>query len=187
MVSLAQLWLPILLSAVFVFLASSAIHMAFKYHNKEYRGLSNEDEVRAALRKSNPAPGLYFIPYCADMKEMDTPEMKQKWTEGPNAMLTVSPSGVPGMGPQLVQWFIYSVVVSLVAGYLASRTIAPGAGYLAVFRVVGCVAFVAYGFAYIPTSIWFKRPWSATGKDLFDALVYGLLTAGTFGWRWPAA
>ncbi len=156
MVSLAQLWLPILLSAVFVFLASSVIHMAFTYHNKEYHGLGNEDEVRAVLRKANAAPGLYFIPYCADMKQMDTPEMKQKWAEGPNVMLTVSPAGVPNMGPP-------------------------------VFRVVGCVAFLAYGFAYIPTSIWFKRPWSATGKDLLDALIYGLLTAGTFGWRWPVA
>jgi hypothetical protein len=121
------------------------------------------------------------------MKEMGSDAMKQKWTEGPNAQVTISPSGVPNMGPQLAQWFVYSVVVSLFAGYVASRTIAPGAGYLPVFRVVGCVAFVAYGFAYLPTSIWFKRPWSATTKDLFDALVYGLLTAGTFGWRWPAA
>ena len=89
------------------------------------------------------------------------------------------------MGPQLVQWFLFAVVVSLVAGYLGSRTLPSTATYLAVFRVVGCTAFLGYGFAYIPTSIWFKRPWSATGKDLLDALVYGLLTGGAFGWLWP--
>ncbi|MDX2120092.1 MAG: hypothetical protein SF070_03400 [Gemmatimonadota bacterium] len=187
MVSLADLWAPILLSAFLVFLASSVIHMALKYHNKEYRGFSNEDEVRAAIRKGTPAPGLYFVPYCADMKDMGTPAMQQKMTEGPIAYVTVAPSGVPAMGPQLVQWFLFSVVVSVVSAYLASRTLAAGTAYLSVFRIAGCAAFLAYGFAYIPTTIWFKRPWSATLKDLFDALVYGLLTGGTFGWLWPQA
>jgi len=32
MVSLAALWLPILLAAVFVFIASSIIHMVLPYH-----------------------------------------------------------------------------------------------------------------------------------------------------------
>jgi hypothetical protein len=187
MVALTQLWVPILLSAVFVFLASSVIHMALKYHNSDYKGFSNEDEIRAAIRKSGAGPGMYFLPYCADMKEMGTDAMKQKWAEGPNAQVIVTPNGVPTMGPQLMQWFVYNLLISLVAGYIASRTLAPGAGYLPVFRVVGCVAFAAYGFATIPASIWFKRPWSATLKELFDALIYGLLTAGTFGWRWPAA
>lgn len=186
MVTFAQLWLPILLSAVFVFFASAIFHMALKYHNSEYRGFSNEDEVRAAIRKGSPAPGLYFLPYFADMKDCNTPEAQQKLQEGPIAYVTISPAGLPKMGPQLGQWFVFAVVVSLVAAYVASRTLAPGTDYLSVFRVAGCVAFLAYGFAYIPTSIWFKRPWSATGKDLFDALVYGLLTGGTFGWLWPA-
>ncbi len=186
-VTLGQLWVPILVSAVLVFLLSSVIHMALKYHNSEYRGLSNEDEVMAALRKGGATPGLYILPYCSDMKEMGKPEMQRKLTEGPIAYVTVSPSGMPNMGPQLAQWFLFTVVVSLFAAYLASRTVPAGASYLTVFRVVGCTAFMAYGFAGIPTSIWFKRPWSATGKDLFDALLYGLVTAGTFGWRWPAS
>lgn len=185
MVALVELWAPILVSAFLVFVASSVIHMALKYHNKEYRGFSNEDEVRAAIRKGNPSPGLYFVPYFADMKECGTPQAEQKLVEGPIAHVTVSPSGKMNMGPQLMQWFIFSVVVSVISAYMASRTLAPSTEYLAVFRIAGCTAFLAYGFAYIPTTIWFKRPWSATLKDLFDALVYGMITGGTFGWLWP--
>jgi hypothetical protein len=29
------------------------------------------------------------------------------------------------------------------------------------------------------------QPWSMTFKEVIDGLVYGLLTAGTFGWLWP--
>ena len=48
--------------------------------------------------------------------------------------------------------------------------------------IAGAVAFVAYGIAYIQDSIWFGRPWPITARYIFDALIYGLLTGGTFGW-----
>ena len=48
--------------------------------------------------------------------------------------------------------------------------------------VVGATAFIAHGIAGIPDSIWFGRPWSLTAKNMFDALLYGLLTGGAFGW-----
>ena len=82
MVSLGQLWLPILLSAVLVFVMSSIIHMVFRYHNKDYTPLPNEDAVRAALRAGNPAPKQYIFPYAADPKECTTPEMQRKFIEG---------------------------------------------------------------------------------------------------------
>jgi len=33
--------------------------------------------------------------------------------------------------------------------------------------------------------IWMGKPWSSVIKDLADALIYGLLSAGVFGWLWP--
>ena len=57
--------------------------------------------------------------------------------------------------------------------------------YLTVFRVVGSAAFMAYGLGAIPGAIWMGRPWSAVIKELVDAVIYALLTAGTFGWLWP--
>lgn len=40
--------------------------------------------------------------------------------------------------------------------------------------------------ALLQNSIWYKRKWSSTLKSMADGLVYALVTAGTFGWLWPA-
>ena len=183
---LGALWLPIVLSAVLVFVVSSIIHMVLKYHNRDYTRLPNEDAVRAALRAGNPEPRQYVIPYCAEMKEMESPEMRQKYVEGPVGVLNLRRPGPPTMGPMLLQWFLFALGVSFFVGYVAAITIeAPGATYLEVFRVVGTTAFLAYAAGQIPAAIWMGKPWSVAWKEVFDGLVYGLVTAGTFGWLWP--
>ncbi|HEY3271714.1 MAG TPA: hypothetical protein VGJ89_10925 [Geothrix sp.] len=184
-ISLAHLWLPIVLSAVLVFVASSLIHMVLKWHNSDYRALSNEEEVRAAIRKGSPAPGQYVIPHCGDMKEMGKPEVQQKYKDGPVGFLVLSPSGVPNMGKSLGQWFIYSLAVAFMAAYVASRTLAPGTHYLQVFRVVGAVSFLTYAGGSVQAGIWMGKPWRSVVKDLIDGLIYGLVSAGAFGWLWP--
>ena len=185
MVSLAHLWLPILLSAVFVFIASSIIHMALKWHNSDYHGLPNEDEARAAIRKDNPAPGMYVIPYCADMKEMGSEAMKAKYKEGPMGFLLLRPAGPMNMGKSLGMWFVYLLLVSLFAGYLGAHTLPMGDPYLHVFRVIGTAAVMAYAFSSIPMGIWWGQPKGAVIKDMLDGIIYALVTAGTFGWLWP--
>jgi hypothetical protein len=182
---LGALWLPIVLSAVLVFVASAIIHMVLKYHNRDYKGLPNEDAVRAALRAGNPEPRQYIIPYCADMKDMESPEMQQKYIEGPVGVLHLRRPGPPTMGPMLLQWFLFVLVVSFFLGYLAAITIEPGAQYLRVFRVVGVAGFLAYAAGQVPAAIWMGKPWPVAWKEVFDGLVYGLITAGTFGWLWP--
>src|SRR5258708_21809114 len=134
-VSLEQLWIPIVASAVGVFIASSLIHMVFKWHNVDYRKLANEDDVRAVVRASSPAPGQYIIPHCADMKLLQTPEFQQKFKDGPVAFLFVRPSRPPTMGPALGQWFVLNLVVALLAAYLASKTLATTATFMQVCRV----------------------------------------------------
>jgi hypothetical protein len=185
MVSLGALWIPILLSAVIVFFTSFLIHMVVKYHNSEYHKLPNEDAVRAAIRAGNPTPAQYVIPHCADMKEMELPEVKAKYVEGPVGLLYIKASGPYTMGPALGQWFVFTLVVSVFVAYVAAHTVQSGTAYLEVFRVVGTVAFLAYGAGVVPAAIWMGKPWSGTLKELFDGLVYGLVTAGTFGWLWP--
>jgi hypothetical protein len=185
MVSLGALWLPILLSAVFVFILSSIIHMVLKYHASDYRRLANEDAVRAAIRSGNPAAGQYVTPHVADMKLMDTPEVKQKFAEGPVALMYLRKPGAVNMGPSLGAWFLFSLVVSFFVAYVASHVFGPGAQYLDVFRIVGATAFLAYAAGQVPNAIWMGKPWSVTMKEVFDGLLYGLVTAGAFGWLWP--
>jgi hypothetical protein len=184
-VSLLQLWLPILLSAVCVFAASSLVHMVLKWHASDYNALTNEEEVRAAIRKGTPSPGQYVLPHCADHKDMDKPEMLQKYQDGPVAFLVVAPNGPPAMGAALGKWLAFCALVAFMAAYIASRTLLPGTHYLQVFRVVGATSFMAYGFGSISAAIWMGKPWGSAAKDLADALIYGLLSAGIFGWLWP--
>ncbi len=186
MVSLTALWLPIVLSAAVVFIASSVIHMVFKYHNSEYHKLPNEEKLLDAMRAENVAPGFYAFPHCGSAKEMGSPEMQERYKKGPCGMLNVIPTGPPAMAKKLVGWFVYCLVVGFFAAYLASRTLAPGTHYLQVFRVVGCVSFMGYGFAHLSDGVWNMKLWSMSLKHLFDGLVYGLLTAGVFGWLWPS-
>jgi hypothetical protein len=185
MVTLAQLWIPILLSAVLVFIASTVIHMVLKWHNSDYHKLSNEDEVRAAIRAGSPTPGLYLMPFCGDMKDMQKPEFQQKFVEGPIGYLALRPNGMPKMGPSLTQWFIFTLVLGAIAAYVASRALPSGASFLQVCRVVGALTFLAYAGGSFQNSIWMGKTWSSTGKDVLDAVIFAAITAATFGWLWP--
>ncbi|MGI9273221.1 MAG: hypothetical protein ACR2QT_15715 [Woeseiaceae bacterium] len=178
--TILDLWLPILVAGVVCFLASSVIWAVLKYHNRDYSSTDREDDVRAALKGAKP--GYYILPYCADYADMEKPEMKQKLSDGPVAYISVAPNGMPAMGPKMFSMLIYFLLVSVICAYIVTRTIAPDADYLAVFRIAGTVAFIANGLAVIPESIWFARPWPMTVKNMFDALVYALLTGGIFGW-----
>jgi len=187
MTTIAALWLPILLSAVIVFIASSIIHMAPLWHRGECPAVPDQDRVMDALRPFALKPGEYMLPRAGDMKAMKTPEFIEKLKRGPVLIMTVLPNGPISMSKALVQWFVYTVIVGLFAAYVASRVLAPEADYLAVFRVAGTTAFVAYAVGLWQQSIWYNRPWSTTLKMTFDGLIYGLLTGGVFGWLWPAA
>ncbi len=184
MVPLTALWLPIVLSAVIVFVASSLIHMLLGYHNSDYHKLPDEDKVLAAMRSANPQPGLYVLPHCTH-KDMKSPGMMEKFKQGPVGFLTVRPNGPPAIPKFMGQWFGYCLVIGFFVAYLTGRVLGPGTPYPAVFRVAGCAGFMAYGLGGLSNGIWKGQPWSSVIKEAFDGLIYGLLTAGTFGWLWP--
>jgi hypothetical protein len=185
MVPALTLWVPILASAVLVFVASSIIHMVLPYHKNELRKLPKEDEVMEALRKFNIAPGDYAVPCAGSMEAMKSPAFLEKMKAGPVVFMTVRPSGPPTMTTSLGLWFVYSIFVSFFAAYMAGRAVGPGAPYLAVFRFAGAAAFAAYSIALVQQSIWYGRNWGTTWKSVFDGFVYACLTAGVFGWLWP--
>jgi hypothetical protein len=186
MVPILSLWLPILLSALVVFVASSITHMVLTYHRNDMRRLPAEDEVMSALRKFDIPPGDYMMPCAGSPKEMNNPAFLDRMKAGPVAVMTVMPSGVPTMGKNLAMWFVYCLAISIFAAYITGRALRPEVEYLAVFRFAGATAFIGYAAALWQNSIWYKRAWSTTLKSTFDGLVYALLTAGVFGWLWPA-
>ena len=184
MTGISQLWLPILLSAVAVFLASSVIHMLSPWHKSDYPKLANEDQVLDALRPLAIPPGDYFIPRPSGREEMSSPAFKEKVKRGPVMVFTVMPAEMP-MARNLVLWFLYTVVVGLFSAYVAARALRVGARYGLVFRFTGVTAFLAYSAALWQMLIWYRRAWITTIKSTVDGLIYALLTACTFAYFWP--
>jgi hypothetical protein len=184
MTFLHTLWLPILLSSVFVFIASSIIHMVLPWHKSDYTKVPEEDKVIGALRPLAIPPGDYMVPSCKP-EEMKSPEFIEKLNKGPVMVVTVIPNGPFSMGKSLLLWFLYLVVVSIFAGYITFHALPVGAGYRSVFRFAGATSFMGFSLAIWQMSIWYRRKWWTTIKATIDGLIYAGLVGGTFGWLWP--
>jgi hypothetical protein len=180
-----SLWLPVLVSAVVVFVLSSIAHMALKHHKADYKRLPSEDAVAAALRPIPPR-GLYMLPYCEHSSAMKDPKFMKRYEEGPNALVTVLPNGAPQMGKLLLLWFGLCLLVSFVAAYIARHTLQPGEEGMTVMQITGAVAFTGYGIGPIQDAIWKGIPWSNSLRGIADAVVYAVATGFVFRLLWPA-
>jgi hypothetical protein len=185
MTGLLELWLPIVLSAVAVFVLSSVIHMMTPWHKSDYPKIPNEDRVRDILRPLAIPPGDYMIPRPSSTQEMRSPEFAEKVRQGPVIMMTVMPSGPLSMRNNLIMWFLYSCVVGVFAAYVAGHALPHGATMGSIVRFVGTTAFVGYALALWQNSIWYHKAWLTTTKSTIDSLVYALATGAVFAWLWP--
>ena len=185
MVCICHLWLPILVAAVLVFVASSLIHMVVKWHNADDLQLPNEDEVRAAIRHGNPKPGQYILPH-SHMEERAKPEARQKYEEGPVGLITLGANGMPNMGKALGGWFVFNLAIATAVGFLLLHTTTAGVSHRHVFRIAAAITFLVHAGGALPAAIWMGRPWRIVAKEVVDGLVYGLVTGAAFGWLWPS-
>ena len=186
MVSLTALWLPIVLSAVIVFFVSAAVWMVMPHHKQDFKQAGDDEAAMDALRPHFSAPGMYYVPF-AEGDEMRSEAYKERVRRGPVAIIKVrSAESTLNMGPAMGKSILLYLVISFFVAYLAAQTLGPGADYLRVFQVTGTAAFLAYGFIGYQESIWFALPGSVAFKHSLDGLAYSLLTAGMFGWLWPA-
>ena len=185
MTGLGALLVPILLSAVLVFVVSSIIHMVLPWHKNDYARLPNEDQARAALGPLAIPPGDYIVPRPSSTQEMRSPEFAEKVRQGPNLVLTVLPNGRWNMGRNLAFWFLYAVVVGSFAAYIAGSALPPGAEFKQVLCFAGVTAFVGYSLALWQMSIWYRRALGTTIRATIDGLIYALLTGSVLGWLWP--
>ncbi len=180
MLELTALWLPVVLSAVLVFVASSILHMVLPFHRGDYDKLPDEDAVLELFRAQEAGAGNYVAPHCVTPEERASEEMRAKLARGPLLFATVIPK--IAMGKQLVSWFIFCLVIGGLVAYVASFTVPKDADYMAVFRLTSMVAFLGYAGASASESIWMGRKWSTSLKHIVDGVIYSLLTAGVFGW-----
>ena len=185
MVPLSALLLPVLLSAVLVFVASSILHMVTPWHKSDYPKVPNEDRAMDAIRGLGIPPGDYMMPRPSSREEMKSPAFAEKFKRGPVMVFTVMPSGSMAMGKPLTLWFIYALVVGIFAAYVAGSALPPGAPFRSVMRFACTTAFVGYALALWQLSIWYHRSWTITIKATVDGLIYALLTGAALGWLWP--
>ena len=185
MVTIPALIIPILVATALVWIVSALVWTVLPWHKSDFSALPDEAAALSALNPQNLAPGQYDFPHITSPADMKEAGIRQKFEDGPAGFMTVLPRGVPPMGKAMALTGVFYLLVSVAVAYIASRTLVAGADYMAVFRITGTVAWMTYGAAIIPEGIWFGRPWSNIFKGLFDAFLYGLLTAGAFSGLWP--
>ncbi len=185
MVSLSALWLPILVSAVAVFIVGFVLNMLMPHHRSDFSKVENEDGLQDAIRNHGMTKGQYYIPYANTAQMMKDPDFVKRAERGPVAFIHVVDNGVGPKPQQLGIYFLHLLVVGFFVAYVSGLAMGEGTSYLKVFQIAGTTAILAHCGALIGNSIWWGFTWSSTFKHVFDGVLYGLVTAGVFGWLWP--
>jgi hypothetical protein len=155
------------------------------FHKGDFGRAPGQEALLYAFRKANVPPGDYVLPHAGSMEAMKDPAYVAEMERGPVVIMTVAKGAKPSMGGSLGLWFLYAVLVSVIAAYVTGHAVPAGGGYRSVMRFAGCTAFVGYSLALLQNSIWYKRAWRTTALYMADGLLYGLVTGGAFGWLWP--
>ncbi len=181
-----SLLLPVVVSAVAVFVLSMIIHMT-SWHRRDYVKLPDEDGVLKALRPFNLPPNDYAVPHPGTGEYMKSPEYDAKRAGGPVLFLTVLPSGPWNLGKIMGLWFVFVVVVSAIVACVVGTIMPPGGNAHAVFHHIAVITFLSYALGAVPMSIWYERKWSTTFRSAVDALLYALACGWIFSMMWPNA
>jgi hypothetical protein len=179
-----SLLLPIVVSAVAVFVLTLIIHMT-PWHRSDYIRLPDEDGVMKVLRPLNIPPNDYMVPHPGSGEYMRSPEYDAKRAAGPVMIVTVAPSGPWNIGKMMGLWLLFAVTVSASMACVVGTIVPPGGNRHAVFHHVGVITFLTYAMGAVPLSIWYHRKWSTTLKTAVDSLLYALATGWIFAMMWP--
>lgn len=180
---LAQLWLPILLSAVALFFASFVSWMVLGLHLKDWKNPPDEAKLTRALIESGLERGTsYMLPGCGDPTRMKDPAFQKRLAEGPNGIITVFDRN--DMGRNLVLTFVYFLVTSACLAYLGTIGLPRGTVFVTVFRFFAAAGLLTHLAAMVPQSVWFKN--RIVGHTI-EAVAYALILGGIFGALWPTA
>lgn len=179
-VTVVELWMPIVVSAVVVWITSAIVWMALPHHKKDIKTLPDADTIPNLTRDLKP--GVYLWPNC----EQNSEEFKKRFNEGPWGSMTVLP-GKPNMLRNMAGVFLVYVVIGVFVAYVTGLAREPGAEFLEVFRVAGAVALASYCLGWMPNALFFGKPGRFWLTDLADCVVYALITGVVFALLWPDA
>ncbi len=181
---LIPLWLPILLSAVVVWIISAIVWMALPHHKRDFIALPDEDGLMDYLRTSGIKPGNYVFPDFRDHKAMKSPKVEKALNEGPVGHLSIWPTPLT-MASKMVATFVVYLIVSILIGYLTRVALPGDAPFAKVFQIAATAGILAYCFSFIPNGVWFGAYKRTIVANIVDGIFYGLITGAIFAWRWP--
>lgn len=176
-----QLWLPILVSSVVLFVASSIAWTVLTHHDSDFQRIPQEDPFMASVRGLSLPAGSYIFPHMTH-KDAKDPAAQEKYRQGPRGKIVVW--DMPHMGRNLGLTFLLFLVIAAVVAYAAWVAMGPGIGFTKAFRVVGTIGVLVFASSGQLNAIWFPR---RTFNDFLDGIVYGLLMGAIFGYFWPSA
>ena len=177
-----SLILPIVLSAVALFIASFLSWMVLQLHKQDWVKLAQEEKFIEAARGCDIPPGSYAFPACGCPEEMKSDEFKKKLEAGPHGIMTVF--GPISMGRNLGLTFVYFLVASFCLAYLTTLAVPPGADFMKVFRFVATAGFMTFYSAIVPHAIWFK---CRIVGHLIESVAFAAIIGAIFAAMWPAA
>ncbi len=186
MTPITSLLIPIVVAALAVFIVSMII-MAMPWHRSDQGNVPNDDAAIAAIQSLNLAPDDYAVPNPRLPGGGKNPDFIAKFERGPSFHMTVMDPRRMNMGIYIGTWFLFTLLISTIAGWVTGSIVAPGGNTHAVFHFSAIITACSYGFGAWPISIWYHRRWSTAFKGTFDAILYGLATGAVYMWLWPKA
>ncbi len=187
--ALHDLWLPILLSGVAVWVASALAWMAIGHHRKDRDPIpgGKEREFMDTIKRLNIPPGNYGFPdFCQhhDLPPKERKEaMKALYNTRPMGMLRVW--GEVNMGVNMFLTFLFYLITSMVIAFLAAGALPHGASFATVFHLCSLAGILAYCFATFPGDLWYQLKHRAMLMCWIDGIIFGLITGLIFAWLWP--
>lgn len=186
---LTNLWLPIVLSGVGVWIASFIAWMAIGHHKKDRDAIPDgrEQEFMGTITRLNIRPGNYGFPDFCQHDSLPRGErmeaLKALYDKHPQGLLRVwAPTN---MGLNMLLTFLFYLVTSAAIAYLTWAALGRGASVGKVVQVAGTAGVLAYCFATFPHDVWFQKKRRAMAMDWIDGIVFGLITGAIFAWMWP--
>jgi len=185
METIVHFWIPIVVSTVAVFIASSIAWMVLPHHRADIKSLPDEATFVRQLSGLGIPPGLYMFPGCGSPEEMKTEDYHTRFAAGPWGTLTVLGSK-PNFARNLFFVFLLYAVVSVFVAYITAQARPDGAASASVFQVAGATAILGYCAGQVPGAVFLSKPCRFFCTDMIDGVVYGLITGVIFAWLWPA-
>ena len=182
---LIQLWLPILLTTVGIWMASTIIWTVMPHHAKDFSPVPNEDAFLSALKGLTLPQGSYQFPHCGSHKNSRDPEFQRKWKEGPAG--TINVMKCDGMGKNIILTVVVQLLASTITAYLGSLVLARGLDFMPVFRFFATAGVLTWCFASLPNQIWFGASRNVKVACVIDGVIYAAITGAIFAALWPKA